>query len=124
MFVQRPSHALAHLCSQLAESWRHATLPTLFRNGALSTVWSIVQAAGWSDLAADLCLGRRARADPRAAVVAAPEAVAPPDLVDRVLTEYRQNGATPELITRTAQHGRSAGYYGAGGWRMSKSAAL
>jgi len=68
-------------------------------------VWSIVQAAGWpiwplifaSVVALALILERLWSL--RKSVVA------PPDLVDRVLTEYRQNGATPELITRTAQHG-------------------
>jgi len=68
-------------------------------------VWSIVQAAGWpiwplifaSVIALALILERLWSL--RKSVVA------PPDLVDRVLTEYRQNGATPELITRTAQHG-------------------
>jgi biopolymer transport protein ExbB len=68
-------------------------------------VWSLVQAAGWpiwplifaSIIALALILERLWSL--RQSVVA------PPDLVDRVLTEYRQNGATPELITRTAQHG-------------------
>jgi biopolymer transport protein ExbB len=68
-------------------------------------VWSIVQAAGWpiwplifaSVIALALIFERLWSL--RQSVVA------PPDLVDRVLTEYRQNGATPELITRTAQHG-------------------
>jgi biopolymer transport protein ExbB len=68
-------------------------------------VWSIVQAAGWpiwplifaSVIALALILERLWSL--RQSVVA------PPDLVDRVLSEYRQNGATPELITRTAQHG-------------------
>ena len=31
--------------------------------------------------------------------------VAPPGLVDRVLNDYRQYGATPELVTKTAEHG-------------------
>ena len=68
-------------------------------------MWSIVQAAGWpiwplifaSVVALALILERLWSL--RQSVVA------PPALVDRVLTEYRQNGATPELITRTAQHG-------------------
>ena len=68
-------------------------------------MWSIVQAAGWpiwplifaSVVALALILERLWSL--RKSVVA------PPDLVDRVLTEYRQNGATPEHITRTAQHG-------------------
>lgn len=68
-------------------------------------MWSIVQAAGWpiwplifaSVVALALILERLWSL--RQSVVA------PPDLVDRVLAEYRQNGATPELITRTAQHG-------------------
>ncbi|HET7032626.1 MAG TPA: MotA/TolQ/ExbB proton channel family protein [Casimicrobiaceae bacterium] len=68
-------------------------------------MWSLVQAAGWpiwplifaSIIALALILERLWSL--RQSVVA------PPGLVDRVLTEYRQNGATPELITRTAQHG-------------------
>ena len=68
-------------------------------------MWSIVQAAGWpiwplifaSVIALALIFERLWSL--RQSVVA------PPGLVDRVLTEYRQNGATPELITRTAQHG-------------------
>jgi len=68
-------------------------------------VWSIVQAAGWpiwplifaSIIALALILERLWSL--RQSVVA------PSGLVDRVLTEYRQNGATPELITRTAQQG-------------------
>ena len=68
-------------------------------------MWSIVQAAGWpiwplvfaSVVALALILERLWSL--RQSVVA------PPGLVDRVLTEYRQNGATPELITRTSQHG-------------------
>jgi biopolymer transport protein ExbB len=68
-------------------------------------VWSIVQAAGWpiwplifaSIIALALILERLWSLRQ--------SAVAPSGLVDRVLTEYRQNGATPELITRTAQHG-------------------
>jgi len=68
-------------------------------------VWSIVQAAGWpiwplifaSIIALALILERLWSL--RQGVVA------PQGLVDRVLTEYRQNGATPELITRTAQQG-------------------
>jgi biopolymer transport protein ExbB len=68
-------------------------------------VWSIVQAAGWpiwplifaSVIALALILERLWSL--RRSVVA------PPGLVDRVLTEYRQNGATPELVTRTAQQG-------------------
>ncbi len=68
-------------------------------------MWSIVQAAGWpiwplifaSVVALALILERLWSLRQ--------SAVAPPALVDRVLTEYRQNGATPELITRTAQQG-------------------
>ncbi|HVN33761.1 MAG TPA: MotA/TolQ/ExbB proton channel family protein [Casimicrobiaceae bacterium] len=68
-------------------------------------MWSIVQAAGWpiwplifaSIIALALILERLWSL--RQGVVA------PQGLVDRVLTEYRQNGATPELITRTAQQG-------------------
>jgi len=67
------------------------------------TVWSIVQAAGWpiwplivaSVVALALIFERLWSL--RQSVVA------PTGLVDRVLAEYRQSGATPELLTRTAQ---------------------
>jgi biopolymer transport protein ExbB len=66
-------------------------------------VWSIVQAAGWpiwplivaSVIALALIFERLWSLRPAV--------VAPPSLVDRVLTEYRANGATPELVARTAQ---------------------
>ena len=68
-------------------------------------MWSIVQAAGWpiwplifaSVIALALIFERLWSL--RQSVVA------PPGLVDRVLVEYRQNGATPELIARVAQQG-------------------
>jgi biopolymer transport protein ExbB len=68
-------------------------------------VWSIVQAAGWpiwplifaSVIALALIFERLWSL--RQSIVA------PPGLVDRVLTEYRANGATPELINRIAQQG-------------------
>ena len=68
-------------------------------------MWSIVQAAGWpiwpliaaSVIALALIFERLWSL--RQSVVA------PPGLVDRVLAEYRQSGATPELVARTAQHG-------------------
>jgi biopolymer transport protein ExbB len=68
-------------------------------------VWSIVQAAGWpiwplifaSVVALALIFERLWSL--RQSIVA------PPGLVDRVLTEYRANGATPELVNRTAQQG-------------------
>ena len=68
-------------------------------------MWSIVQAAGWpiwplifaSVVALALIFERLWSL--RQSVVA------PPGLVDRVLAEYRQNGATPELINRTAEQG-------------------
>jgi len=68
-------------------------------------VWSIVQAAGWpiwplifaSVIALALIFERLWSL--RQSIVA------PPGLVDRVLVEFRQNGATPELINRTAQQG-------------------
>ena len=31
--------------------------------------------------------------------------VAPAGLVDRILTEYRNHGATPDLLSKTAKHG-------------------
>ena len=68
-------------------------------------MWSIVQAAGWpiwplifaSVIALALIFERLWSL--RQSVVA------PPGLVDRVLAEYRQSGATPELINRTAEQG-------------------
>jgi biopolymer transport protein ExbB len=68
-------------------------------------VWTIIQAAGWpiwplifaSVIALALIFERLWSL--RATVVA------PPDLVDRVLAEYRQGGATPELLARTAAQG-------------------
>jgi len=68
-------------------------------------VWSIIQAAGWpiwplilaSVVALALIFERLWSL--RTAVVA------PPGLVDRVLGEYRQQGATPELIAKTAAAG-------------------
>ena len=68
-------------------------------------MWSIVQAAGWpiwplifaSVIALALIFERLWSL--RQSIVA------PPGLVDRVLVEFRQNGATPELINRTAQQG-------------------
>ena len=63
-------------------------------------MWSIIQAAGWpiwplivaSVIALALIFERLWSL--RQSVVA------PPGLVDRVLAEYRQSGATPELIAR------------------------
>jgi biopolymer transport protein ExbB len=68
-------------------------------------VWSIIQAAGWpiwplifaSIIALALIFERLWSL--RQSVVA------PPGLVDRVLTEYRQNGASPEFLAKVAQHG-------------------
>jgi biopolymer transport protein ExbB len=68
-------------------------------------VWSIIQAAGWpiwpliiaSIIALALIFERMWSL--RQSVVA------PPGMVDRVLAEFRQNGVTPELLTRTAQQG-------------------
>jgi biopolymer transport protein ExbB len=68
-------------------------------------VWSIVQAAGWpiwllifASIVALALIFERLWSLRASAVV-------PPGLVDRVLVEYRQNGATPELVARTAQSG-------------------
>jgi biopolymer transport protein ExbB len=68
-------------------------------------VWSLIQAAGWpiwplifaSIIALALIFERlwSLRQD----------AVAPLGMVDRVLAEYRQGGATPELVAKTAQQG-------------------
>lgn len=68
-------------------------------------MWSIIQAAGWpiwpliiaSIIALALIFERL--------YSLRQSAVAPAGMVDRVLTEFRQNGATPELLTRTAQQG-------------------
>ena len=68
-------------------------------------MWSIVQAAGWpiwplifaSVIALALIFERLWSLRQ--------SAVAPPGLVDRVLAEYRQSGATTELINRTAEQG-------------------
>ena len=70
-----------------------------------SNVWSIVQAAGWpiwplifaSVIALALIFERLWSL--RQSVVA------PPAWCDRVLAEYRANGATPEFIGRIAQQG-------------------
>jgi biopolymer transport protein ExbB len=68
-------------------------------------VWSIIQAAGWpiwpliiaSIIALALIFERL--------YSLRQSMVAPAGMVDRVLAEFRQNGVTPELLTRTAQQG-------------------
>jgi biopolymer transport protein ExbB len=68
-------------------------------------VWSLIQAAGWpiwplifaSVVALALIFER--------SWSLRQSAVAPPALVDRVLNDFRQHGATPELIAMTAQQG-------------------
>ena len=68
-------------------------------------MWSIIQAAGWpiwplilaSVIALALIFERLWSL--RSAVVA------PPGLVDRVLGEFRQTGATPALLAKTAAQG-------------------
>jgi biopolymer transport protein ExbB len=68
-------------------------------------VWSLIEAAGWpiwpliiaSVIALALILERLWSL--RQSVVA------PVGLVDQVLAEFRQQGATPELLSRTAQRG-------------------
>ncbi len=68
-------------------------------------MWSIIQAAGWpiwplivaSIVALALIFERLWSL--RQAIVA------PAGMVDRVLAEYRQSGATPELLQRTASRG-------------------
>jgi len=68
-------------------------------------VWSIIQAAGWpiwpliiaSIVALALIFERL--------YSLRQSMVAPAGMVDRVLAEFRQNGVTPELLTRTAQQG-------------------
>jgi biopolymer transport protein ExbB len=68
-------------------------------------VWSIIQAAGWpiwplvlaSVVALSLIFERFWSL--RQSVVA------PPGMVDRVLADYRHNGVTPELLSKTAHQG-------------------
>jgi biopolymer transport protein ExbB len=68
-------------------------------------VWSIIQAAGWpiwplifaSVIALALIFERMWSL--RQSVVA------PSGMVDKVLAEYKRTGLTPELLSRTAQHG-------------------
>jgi biopolymer transport protein ExbB len=68
-------------------------------------VWSIIQAAGWpiwpliiaSIIALALIFERLWSL--RTSVVA------PPGMVDRVLAEFRDTGATPELLAKTASQG-------------------
>ena len=68
-------------------------------------MWSIIQAAGWpiwpliiaSIVALALIFERLWSL--RSSVVA------PPGLVDRVLAEFRESGATPELLAKTASQG-------------------
>ena len=68
-------------------------------------MWSLIQAAGWpiwplifaSVVALALIFER--------SWSLRQSAVAPPALVDRVLNDFRQHGATPELIAMTAQQG-------------------
>jgi biopolymer transport protein ExbB len=66
-------------------------------------VWSIIQAAGWpiwplilaSIVALALIFERL--------WTLRQSVVAPPGMVDSVLSEYRANGVTPELLTKTAR---------------------
>jgi biopolymer transport protein ExbB len=68
-------------------------------------VWSMIQAAGWpiwpliiaSVVALALIFERL--------YSLRQSMVAPAGMVDRVLTQFREHGATPELLTRTAQQG-------------------
>ena len=68
-------------------------------------MWSIIQAAGWpiwplvfaSVVALSLIFERMWSL--RQSVVA------PPGLVDRVLADYRHNGVTPDLLSKTAHQG-------------------
>jgi len=68
-------------------------------------VWSMIQAAGWpiwpliiaSVVALALIFERL--------YSLRQSMVAPAGMVDRVLTQFREHGPTPELLTRTAQQG-------------------
>jgi len=68
-------------------------------------VWSIIQAAGWpiwpliiASIVALALIFERFWSLRQSAV-------APLGMVDQVLAEFRQTGATPELLTRTARRG-------------------
>src|SRR5450755_3722231 len=82
-----------------------STLESRFVPAESSSVWSIIQAAGWpiwplvfaSVVALSLIFERMWSL--RQSVVA------PPGLVDRVLADYRHNGVTPELLSKTARQG-------------------
>ncbi len=68
-------------------------------------MWSIIQAAGWpiwplilASITALALIFERLWTLRQAAV-------APSNMVDQVLAEFRQGGATPELLQKTASHG-------------------
>jgi len=68
-------------------------------------VWSIIQAAGWpiwpliiASIVALALIFERLWSLRQSAV-------APPGMVEKVLNEYRQVGATPELVTKVAMQG-------------------
>ena len=83
-----------------------ATLsPRVFRSRSSLTVWSLIQAAGWpiwplilaSIIALALIFERMWSLRQ--------SAVAPAGMVERVLAEYRQGGASQELVTKVAMQG-------------------
>jgi biopolymer transport protein ExbB len=71
----------------------------------LSIVWSLIEAAGWPIwpliLASVISLALIIERFWSLRV----NVVAPPGLVDKVLVEFRERGATPELVSRIAQRG-------------------
>ncbi len=82
-----------------------ATLESRFISPESFDVWSIIQAAGWpiwplilaSVIALSLIFERLWSL--RQSIVA------PPGMVDRVLSEYKHGGVTPELLSKTAHQG-------------------
>lgn len=68
-------------------------------------MWSIIQAAGWPIWPLILCsIVALALIIERLWTLRQP-VIAPTGLVDQVLAEFRQGGATPELLQRTAARG-------------------
>jgi biopolymer transport protein ExbB len=71
----------------------------------LSIVWSLIEAAGWPIwpliLASVISLALIIERFWSLRI----NVVAPPGLVDKVLVEFRERGATPELVSRIAQRG-------------------
>ena len=85
---------------------------------------SIIEAAGWPIWPLILCsvialaiIGERMWTLRRSFVM-------PRDLLPRVVTEYRQNGATPEMLTRLSAHSPLGQIFGAGLRNLNASPAI